>query len=107
MKISNISTKNFNESYQVTGDLILSYDGHKQVINCVNGSDYCEIEIPNGSGAFELPVLLQQQKGNAMVLIGIVFYNGKIFRSKNGLLFDKDVNRCFTLEDAGLWVYLR
>ena len=101
MNLYNIKETAFNESFKVTGDLLFSYDGHKKAITCTDSGDDCEIEIPNGSGDFELPVSLQGQQGDATILMGVVFYNGKMFRSKNGLLFDEDENRCLTLEDAG------
>jgi len=100
MGLYNIKKTAFNDSFAVTGDLNFSYDGHKKTITCVESGHHCEIKIPNGSGIFKLPVSFQEQQGDALILMGVVFYNGKMFRSKNGLLFDEDENRCLTLEDA-------
>ncbi|KAE9554202.1 hypothetical protein FO519_002566 [Halicephalobus sp. NKZ332] len=110
MELYNFNTVSVNESYQVIGNLVFSYDGYRKSIECgdprihdginsQNGS-HCETDIPNGSGVFELPVFFQGEKGEAIILMGAVFYNGKMFRSKSGLFFDEDINNCLILEDA-------
>lgn len=101
IKFFNFANQSADESLYKQDSPLQYWDGNEGVMIKCNFTISCTIEIPDGVGLLELPLLLNGHKDFPELLDGIFFDSGILFLSYSGQFFNPSIVNCSAFEEIG------